>query len=89
MINVCAMMFFGDRYRAWVKDDKFKVIEVDKNDDTQIIDDQDYKDYEHFWGVYGKFNPWLGFLPEENWQKIDTLTFENLQKIYSNFKMTG
>lgn len=89
MISVCAMSKIHDNYRAWIFDSKFRVVEVDKSDKVTVIDDRDFKDYETFWGVYGKFDPWLGFLPENKWKEVEDLTYKNLEKIYSSFKMTG
>jgi ADP-ribosyl-[dinitrogen reductase] hydrolase len=89
VISVCAMSKIHDNYRVWIFDKEFRVAEVNKDNEITIIDDREFKDYETFWGIYGKFNPYLGFLPEEKWKQIKALTYKNLEKIYPSFKMTG
>lgn len=84
MFYICALLDNGDFFNVWYFKDTFKVSSVSKTDNV-VIDDREYKDYKHFWGVYGKFNPEIGFLPQENWVAIKELSYSELGKIKDKF----
>lgn len=77
----------SEKLFAWVEDDGFyKKIAVDMNNGFEEISKlpmSDYRDYDHFWNLMGKWNPYTDFLI----QPPDVeLTYENLSKIAKDMK---
>lgn len=73
----------GAGWQGWIKDDRFYKrfsAENDKVNVDGIVPVKNYRNYKHFAGVIGKFNPYTFFLKHPI--PIDELTGSELTRVF-------
>jgi hypothetical protein len=84
-MNILSLLKNGSGFVGWIKDEnKYKLFEFAENKATIIAekDTQDYKDYETFAAIIGKFDPYMLMIKEPI--KIEGLTKEELNRAYES-----
>ena len=76
-MNILSLLKNGSGFVGWIKDEnKYKLFEFTEKDT------QDYKDYETFAAIIGKFDPYMLMIKEPI--KIEGLTKEELNRAYES-----
>jgi hypothetical protein len=83
MIEIVSIAQAGDEFEGMIALDSKYLSFVTRGNDIQYgfeYDNADYRDYEHFEAVIGKFNPYTFFLEQPI--EVELLTRESIERAW-------